>query len=111
MAIEVKIIFDARAYANREPFTMLRATLHASGPHYIPNAKVEGLLVQLTKFSKVFQRLGNPQIHFVVVSQMGESAFKLGMDPIEFRIKNLLRRGSTTLTHYIIEENTDWAGL
>jgi CO/xanthine dehydrogenase Mo-binding subunit len=107
MAIEVRIIFDAGAYANRGPFTIWRATLHATGPYHIPNVKVEGFLVYTNKvFQGSFRGFGNPQIHFAVESQMDELAFRLGMDPIDFRMKNLLRRGSTTLTHHIIEEDT-----
>jgi CO/xanthine dehydrogenase Mo-binding subunit len=59
-AIEARIIFDSGAYANRGPFTLWRATMHASGPYEVPNARVEGYLVYTNKvFQRSFRGFGN----------------------------------------------------
>jgi CO/xanthine dehydrogenase Mo-binding subunit len=103
-AIEVEIIFDAGAYANRGPFTLWRATVHASGPYEVPNAKVDGRLVYTNKvYQGSFRGFGNPQVQFAAERQMDELAYELGMDPVEIRLKNVLKVGSLTITNQKLE--------
>ncbi|WFO74665.1 xanthine dehydrogenase family protein [Desulfurococcaceae archaeon MEX13E-LK6-19] len=98
-AIKVTIIHDTGAYANRGPFILWRATVHASGPYYVPNAWVDGYCVYTNKVPQgSFRGFGNPSVQFAAESQMDELARKLGMDPVEFRLKNLLRPGMETIT-------------
>ncbi len=105
-AIKVQIIHDTGAYANRGPFILWRATVHASGPYSVPNAHVDGLLVYTNKFPQgSFRGFGNPSVQFAAESQMDQLAEKLGMDPIEFRLKNILRPGQTTITNQKIEDS------
>ncbi len=105
-AIEVTIIHDTGAYANRGPFILWRATMHSSGPYYVPNAKVDGYCVYTNKVPQgSFRGFGNPPIHFAVESQMDRLAEKLGMDPVEFRLANMLRPGSETLTGQVLESS------
>jgi len=98
-AIEADITFDAGAYANRGPFTLWRATMHASGPYFVPNGRADGKLVYTNKvYQGSFRGFGNPPVQFAVESNLDEVAIKLGLDPVEIRLKNLLREGMTTLT-------------
>lgn len=99
MAIDVEIIMDTGAYANRGPFILWRATMHASGPYEVPHAKVDGYCVYTNKiYQGSFRGFGNPDVQFAAEAQMDELANKLGMDPIEFRLKNILKPGSLTIT-------------
>ncbi len=105
-AIEVKIIHDTGAYANRGPFILWRATVHASGPYEVPHAKVDGYCVYTNKVPQgSFRGFGNPSVQFAAESQMDELAEKLGIDPIEFRLKNMLRPGSRTITNQLLEDS------
>lgn len=105
-AIEVKIVFDSGAYANRGPYTLWRATMHASGPYEVPNAKVDGYLVYTNKvFQGSFRGFGNPPTQFAAESNMDELASRLGMDPVEFRLKNTLRPGSRTITNQLLDHS------
>ncbi len=105
-AIEVEIILDSGAYANRGPYVLWRATMHAGGPYEIPNAKVDGFLVYTNKvFEGSFRGFGNPQVQFAAESQLDELAERLGMDPLEIRLKNLLRPGSRTITDQLLESS------
>lgn len=102
-AIEVTIIHDAGAYANRGPFILWRATMHASGPYYVPNAKVDGYCVYTNKVPQgSFRGFGNPSVQFAAESQMDQLAEKLGMDPVEFRLINMLKVNGETLTGQIL---------
>ncbi|MGA1974699.1 MAG: xanthine dehydrogenase family protein molybdopterin-binding subunit [Conexivisphaerales archaeon] len=98
-AIDVNILFDAGAYANRGPFTLWRATMHASGPYFVPNAKVDGQLVYTNMiYGGSFRGFGNPSVQLAAESNIDAIADKLDMDPVELRLKNLLREGSLTIT-------------
>jgi CO/xanthine dehydrogenase Mo-binding subunit len=104
-AIEVDIVFDSGAYANRGPFTLWRASVHASGPYVVPNVKVDGKLVYTNKvFQGSFRGFGNPQVQFAAESNMDEVAHELGLDPVEFRLRNLLVEGSTTITGQVLND-------
>jgi len=52
-----------------------------------------------------FRGFGNPQAHFAAESQMDMLAEKLDLDPIEFRLKNILRPGSVTATGQILDSS------
>ncbi|MET1159538.1 MAG: xanthine dehydrogenase family protein molybdopterin-binding subunit [Thermoprotei archaeon] len=105
-AIDVTIIHDTGAYANRGPFILWRATMHASGPYVVPNAKVDGYAVYTNKvYQGSFRGFGNLSIQFAVERQMDLLAEKLGMDPVEFRLKNILREGSYTLTNQLLDHS------
>jgi CO/xanthine dehydrogenase Mo-binding subunit len=106
VAIDVTIIHDTGAYANRAPFILWRATMHASGPYEVPNAKVDGYAVYTNKvYQGSFRGFGNLSIQFAVERQMDLLAEKLSMDPVEFRLKNLLREGSYTLTNQLLDHS------
>ncbi len=105
-AIKVKIIHDTGAYANRGPFILWRATMHSSGPYYVPNAWVDGYCVYTNKVPQgSFRGFGNPSIQFAVESQMDELARKIGLCPIEIRLRNLLKPGQETVTGQVLEES------
>jgi len=105
-AIEVTIIHDTGAYANRSPFILWRATMHSSGPYEVPNAKVDGYAVYTNKvYEGSFRAFGNASIQFAVERQMDQLANKLGMDPIEFRLKNILEPGKYTVTGQLLDHS------
>ena len=104
-AIDVEIVFDSGAYANRGPFTLWRAVMHASGPYIVPNAKVDGKLVYTNKvFQGSFRGFGNPQIQYAAESNMDELAYKLGLDPLKMRVLNLLKRGEQTASGQLLDD-------
>lgn len=111
-AIKVTIIHDTGAYANRGPFILWRATVHASGPYYVPNAWVDGYCVYTNKVPQgSFRGFGNPSVQFAAEAQMDELARKLGLDPVEFRLKNLLRPGMDTITGQLLEDSVGVADM
>ncbi len=104
-AAEVEIYADTGAYASVGPFVLMRAVVHATGPYEIPNVKIDGYLVYTNNTVAGSMRgFGNPQAHFAAESQMDILARKLGMDPLELRLKNILRKGSTTATGQVLRE-------
>ncbi len=105
-AVEIEIIYETGAYANRSPFVLWRATVHSAGPYVVPNAKVDGKSVYTNKvFSGSFRGFGDPQIHVAAEQQMDELAEKLGIDPVEFRLRNVLKEGTRTVCNQLLEES------
>ncbi|MCC6034458.1 MAG: xanthine dehydrogenase family protein molybdopterin-binding subunit [Desulfurococcaceae archaeon] len=121
-AIDVTIIHDTGAYANRAPFILWRATMHASGSYEVPHAKVDGYAVYTNKvYQGSFRGFGNLSIQFAAERQMDLLAERLGLDPVEFRLRNILKEGSYTITNQLLDhsvgvaetlkkvaENADW---
>lgn len=98
LAVEAHILLDTGGYASLGPFVAWRATVHATGPYRVKNAKIDTLAVYTnTVYSGAFRGFGNPQIHFAVERQMDILAEELKMDPVEIRLKNLLRPGDRTV--------------
>ncbi len=105
-AIDVTIVHDTGAYANRSPFILWRATMHASGPYEVPNAKVDGYAIYTNKvYEGSFRAFGNASIQFAVERQMDRLAEKLGVDPIELRLKNILEPGKYTITGQLLDHS------
>lgn len=110
--LDAEVIFDCGAYANRGPYTLWRACVHVSGPYRIPHVRVLGKLVYTNKvYQGSFRGFGNPQAQFAAERQMDELARKLGIDPIEFRLKNLLRPGDLSATSQVMPADTGVAPL
>jgi CO/xanthine dehydrogenase Mo-binding subunit len=96
-AIDVRILVDTGAYSNRGPFVLFRGMLTSSGPYEVPNAIIHGRVVYTNKvFGGSFRGFGNPEVQFAAESQMEKLAAKLGIDPIDFRLNNILKPGSIT---------------
>ena len=105
-AVEVDITVDCGAYANRAPFWLWRMTAHAAGPYEVEAVHVDGRAVYTNKvFGGSFRGFGDVAMHFAVESQMDMLAEKLGLDPLEFRLKNVLRPGSRTTTNQLLDHS------
>ncbi len=95
VAAEAVIIADAGAYAYTSPKVLGNAHLMVCGPYEIPNAKVDSYAVYTNNVpSGAFRGFGGPQACFAAENQMNKLAEALGMDPVELRLKNVLRDGS-----------------
>jgi len=105
-AIKVDIILECGAYANRAPFWLWRQTAHAGGPYEIENAHIDGRAVYTNKvFGGSFRGFGDLALHFAAESQVDELATALGMDPVEFRLRNLLKVGSKTVCDQLLDHS------
>ncbi|MEM2958560.1 MAG: xanthine dehydrogenase family protein molybdopterin-binding subunit [Candidatus Jordarchaeaceae archaeon] len=105
-AIEVEFICDCGAYASQVIGLMRRAAYHATGVYEVPNCKIDGIAVYTNNIPvAAFNGFGNPQMTLAVESQMDILAKELGMDPIEFRLKNILVPGSRTGTNQLLDHS------
>jgi len=98
-AAEVEYVIDGGAYATLSAVVLFRGMAHSVGPYRCDNVKVNGYAVATNKVpAGAFRGFGSPQILFAVESQIDQLAEKIKMDPAEFRKRNLLKLGDSTVT-------------
>lgn len=96
IANEVETVYDTGAYAGLGPAVLDVSIENCSGPYRIPNIDISATLVYTNNYvASAFRGFGAPQVMFAMESQMDILAEKLGADPIEFRLRNALRKGDT----------------
>lgn len=94
-AAEVELVTDGGAYAYTSTKVMGNATLMCTGPYEIPNVKVDSYAVYTNNIPNgAFRGFGGPQGAFVAECQVNKLAEAINMDPVEIRMRNLLREGS-----------------
>jgi CO/xanthine dehydrogenase Mo-binding subunit len=105
-AVEAQLISDTGAYASHGPYVLWRSVIHSTGPYVVPNVKVDGVSVYTNNvYGGSFRGFGNPQIQFAAEAQIDELAYKLEMDPVDFRLKNVLKDGSYTCTSQLLDHS------
>lgn len=103
-ALEAEFITDAGAYAYLSPLVLLYSMVHASGPYDIPHVKVDGASVLTNNTpTSAFRGFGSAQPAFAYESQMDACARAIGMDPLQFREKNYIRKGEALPSGQVIE--------
>ncbi|TIT20481.1 MAG: aldehyde oxidase, partial [Mesorhizobium sp.] len=96
--------FNTGAYASWGPTVANRVPVHASGPYLTPNYRAEGRAIHTNgPISGAFRGFGVPQATIMQETLYDELAGKLGLDRLDFRLKNCLRNGSETVTGQRLE--------
>ncbi|RMF01929.1 MAG: xanthine dehydrogenase family protein molybdopterin-binding subunit [Chloroflexi bacterium] len=91
LAAETKIIADGGAYMYTSNKVLGNTTMTCNGPYHFPNVKTDAYVVYTNNIpGGAFRGFGGPQGHFAAEMQMNKLAEKLGMDPVELRLKNAL---------------------
>ena len=94
VAIENEIIGDGGAYMYTSNKVLGNSAITSTGPYNIPNVKTDVYGVYTNHVpGAAFRGFGAPQALFMAEMQMNKLAEKLGMDPVEFRLKNALKDG------------------
>ena len=94
VAREAEILLDTGAYADNGPRVAKRAAIRIHGPYRIPHYKIDVLAVYTNTVPAGSMRsIGGPQSIWPLESQMDIIAERLGIDPVELRVKNLVSRG------------------
>jgi CO/xanthine dehydrogenase Mo-binding subunit len=103
LAREGRLWFDTGAFAGSGPGVASVATLMLAGPYRIPNLLLEGYAVYTNKTNfGSFRAPSGPQANFAVESQMDIIADGLGIDPLELRLRNIVREGEEGPTGQVL---------
>jgi CO/xanthine dehydrogenase Mo-binding subunit len=106
-AVEARIYGDTGPYLSLGMYVIKKAGIHATGPYFVPNVKVDTYTVITNNLiSGAMRGFGVLQIAVAHESQMDMIARALHMSPVEFRLMNCLRPGLTTATGQVVNEGT-----
>ena len=91
---KARLVFSCGAYSAFTPLHTVHGSVHAAGPYRMPNVEIEVFRVYTNTVPAGHMRApGAPQIVFGVESHMDLIAQELGLDPLEFRLRNTLIEG------------------
>ncbi|GAA0281699.1 molybdopterin-dependent oxidoreductase [Cryptosporangium japonicum] len=98
-ALDLRIVSNTGAYGNHGPGVLFHACGESMAVYRCANKKVEGYAAYTnTVPSGAFRGYGLGQVLFAVESAMDELARELGLDPVEFRARNVIRAGDPLVT-------------
>ena len=99
VARQTRALFNAGAYTDISPRLIKNGGYATAGPYRIPHVDVESLAV-FTNLppAGAFRGYGVAQAAWAYESHMDMIASELGLDPVEFRMRNLLRDGEPFAT-------------
>jgi len=99
------MVVDNGAYYSIGHVVVYRALQMLSGSYNIPNVNARGRLVYTNNpWGSAARGAGPPQANFALECAMDMLADKLGMDPFEFRMRNILKPGQTKSTGQVVAE-------
>lgn len=105
LGVKGEVVADAGAYTSESRAVVVRAVVHCAGPYHIPNVDVEGKAVFTNQpVTGAMRGYGVPQVAFAHEVQMDIIAARLGLDPIEVRLRNVLKPGLTSLTGQMVPQ-------
>jgi len=103
LAQETELIFDTGAYADIGPRVCRNAGFSAAGPYQVPNVHVDSYCVYTNKpIAGAFRGFGIPQMTWAIESHLDVMAVRLGLDPVELRLKNAVEEGSLSATGQLL---------
>jgi len=104
VAYEIDGDFDTGAYVSWGLTVKDRVPVHATGPYFVPNveARARGIFTNGTP-AGAFRGFGIPQAAIAHDNLMDRMAEAIGMDPLEFRLRNAIRKGQETATGQVLE--------
>jgi CO/xanthine dehydrogenase Mo-binding subunit len=101
--VEARIVLDGGAYASTSGPVLVNACCFAAGPYVVPNALIEGWAVRTNNPPCGAMRgFGAVQACFAHESQMDLLAAELGMDPVELRLRNVMKSGDRIPTGQVV---------
>jgi CO/xanthine dehydrogenase Mo-binding subunit len=107
VAIEAECVSDAGAYESTSIVVLSDALSFLSGPYHYPTCRIDGYTVYTNNAPGMAMRgFGAAQAPVGYESQMEKMAAAIGMDPVEFRLKNVLTEGAVRLTGNIMPGGT-----
>jgi CO/xanthine dehydrogenase Mo-binding subunit len=94
LANSAKLLLDGGAYSDTGSAVATKAANRIMGPYAVPNLRLEACAVYTnTVPGAAFRSIGGPQAVWAKESHMDNVAAAIGMDPSEFRLRNLASRG------------------
>jgi CO/xanthine dehydrogenase Mo-binding subunit len=104
IAQQIDLLGDSGAYAYLSALVLLYSTVTAAGPYRVPDVEVEARVAYTNNPpTSAMRGFGAMQVVFGYESQMDRVARALGLDPVEVRRINALRRGDVLPVGQVVE--------
>jgi CO/xanthine dehydrogenase Mo-binding subunit len=105
LAMDIEVTMDGGAYTTLSPVVLSRALLHAAGAYRCPAVRVSGRVLRThTATNGAFRGFGAPQTQFAIERQLDRVAARLGLDPLEIRLRNVLVPGDRLPTGQVLDD-------
>lgn len=105
-AEEIEYIWDSGANADYAVNIGRAAGYACTGPYEVSNIKCDSLTIYTNHpYGTAYRGFGYPELHWAIERQMDLVAREIGMDPIEFRLKNATLPGCITATGEKLRED------
>jgi len=107
LGMDINIKIDGGAYSGLSNIVLQRTMFAAIGVYNVENIKISGVALATNKvIGGGFRGFGAPQAFFALEMHMDYIAKKQGINALEFRKLNILKRGDTSSTGGVIREHT-----
>lgn len=105
-ATEITYLFDGGSYSDRAVIISRAAGIDCTGPYNIENVWCDSLCMYTNHpYAAAFRGFGHPELTFVIERSMDILADKLGMDPLELRLRNAILPGDTSATQILLNKS------
>ena len=104
VARKITSVFNTGGYADTGPLVSRNGAFSGTGPYRIPNVWIDSYCVYTNNpLGGAFRGFGVPQLTWAHESQMDMIAHRLGIDPVEIRMRNLFDPGDSTCTGEVLD--------
>ncbi len=98
-AMDIDVIFNGGAYTTLSAVVLQRGIICSSGVYKVDNLRVKGRAVKTNLVPcGAYRGFGAPQTFFAVEMIMDHIARDLGLDPLQFKLDNVVKQGDATST-------------
>jgi carbon-monoxide dehydrogenase large subunit len=98
------MVLDTGAYADAGPVVARSAGMSITGPYKVPHIQADCYCVYTNNpIAGAFRGFGVPQLMWAMDSTMDILAEGIGMDPVDFRLKNALEEGDISATGQVLD--------
>jgi len=103
VARQVECLFDKGAYADIGPRTSKNGGYSSGGPYRIPHLALDSFAIYTNKTpGGAYRGFGVPQVCWAYEQQMDIIAERLGVDPLQLRLRNVVGEGDPFATGEIL---------
>ena len=96
-ARQARLVYDSGGYAGFKPARGVNYGSHCAGPYKIGHVQIDAYMVYTNHVPCGSMRSpGDPQSIFASEAQLDLIARELGIDPYDFRMRNLVRDGDVS---------------
>ncbi|HEX7655175.1 MAG TPA: molybdopterin cofactor-binding domain-containing protein, partial [Verrucomicrobiae bacterium] len=105
-AAEMTFLIDGGAYTDSAPIMAKAIAANCTGPYNVENLWCDSLCIYTNHtYATAFRGFGHTAYTFAMERAMEKMAYALGMDPFEFRLRNVLVPGNLSPTQVRITQS------